>query len=51
MEEILQEEILDETDKYIDVAKRIKVAQFRNKISRGDIFTNQSTRTDVSFHF
>lgn len=38
IEEILQEEIVDETDKYIDVAKRIKVANFRNKVSQGLFF-------------
>lgn len=34
IEEILQEEIIDETDKYIDVARRIQVARLKKKLSR-----------------
>ena len=34
IEEILQEEIIDETDQYSDIVKRIKIARTRRKISR-----------------
>ena len=47
LEEILQEEIVDETDKYIDVAKRIKVARLRRKLSRADVFVNRSANSTV----
>ena len=34
IEEILQEEIIDETDKYVDVARRIQVARLKKRLSR-----------------
>ena len=49
LEEILQEEIVDETDKYIDVAKRIKVARLRRKLSKVDMFVNRSANSTVRF--
>lgn len=39
IEEILQEEIIDETDKYIDVARRIQVARLKRKLSKSIIMT------------
>lgn len=37
IEEILQEEIIDETDKYIDVARRIRVARLKRKLSKNTL--------------
>jgi len=39
IEEILQEEIIDETDKYIDVARRIQVARLKRKLSKSITMT------------
>ena len=36
IEEILQKEIVDETDKYIDVVKKIKVAGFIHRFSHSN---------------
>ena len=42
IEEILQEEIIDETDKYIDVARRIQVANLRRRISKSTLLSSTS---------
>ena len=40
MEELIQEEILDETDVYVDIKKQIQVARARAKRQgQGDIMT------------
>jgi len=39
IEEILQEEIIDETDQFIDVVKRIQVAKFKRSISTSSTTT------------
>lgn len=45
IEEILQEEIVDETDQYIDVVKRIQVARILRRVSKSQ---NPSLQASVS---
>jgi CBS domain containing-hemolysin-like protein len=52
LEELLQEEIIDETDVYVDVRNRVKVARAKAYLSRSmSMYTDSSAFTETVKRF
>jgi len=51
IEELIQEEIIDETDVYVDIAKKVRVARLVRTRSKGTLARSSSTSTSTTYSF